>query len=345
MNLRIALALLLAGGAPARAEVVTKADNGFNVRVAAHVTAKPAEAWKTIVAPSLWWQAQHTFSGDAANLVLDPVPGGCFCERLPLPKDATKGERAGGVQHMRVLYAEPGKALRLSGALGPLQSEAVQGTLTITIKPTETGSRIVFDYVVGGYMRYPVAEIAPAVDKVMAAQLASLATKLGPVAAKPAPEQPPERLPEPAPAEQAPSAPAVAGPQATIAPSLWSLPPGAGSKSAAARPPAARPVPAAAVAAPARIAAKPVPEVQTSPGSASANKPAPAKPALAKPAPAKPVAAKPAPSASAAATRPAAAKSPSTKPVVAKPAAARPADREHEDANAAFDALLGNAPQ
>ena len=77
---------------------------------------------------------------------------------------------------------DPGKAIRLSGALGPLQSEALQGTLTITIKPVEGGTRILWEYVVGGFMRYNVDDIAPAVDKVLAAQVASLAKQLGPIA-------------------------------------------------------------------------------------------------------------------------------------------------------------------
>ncbi len=214
--LSVGLAALLAlAGQPARAEVVVKADNGFVVRVAARTTALPVDAWKALVAPASWWSAQHTFSGDAANLTLDPVPGGCFCEKLPLPKDAAKGERAGGVQHLRVVYANPYKALRLTGALGPLQSEALQGTLTITIKPLDGGSRILFEYVVGGFMRYPVDEIAPAVDKMLSAQLAALATKLGPMANSP------DALPE-----AASSASPSPSPHGDTAPQGWSLPPG-----------------------------------------------------------------------------------------------------------------------
>lgn len=65
--------------------------------------------------------------------------------------------------------------MRLSGAFGPLQGEAVTGSLTIQIKKTPTGSAIRFDYVVGGYMRFKVADIAPAVDKVLAEQMVGLA--------------------------------------------------------------------------------------------------------------------------------------------------------------------------
>ena len=56
---------------------------------------------------------------------------------------------------------------------------ALTGTLTITLKPGGAGTRIVMEYVVGGYMRYKSDEIAPAVDKVLAEQLAGLAASLG----------------------------------------------------------------------------------------------------------------------------------------------------------------------
>src|SRR3546814_14350668 len=69
--------------------------------------------------------------------------------------------------------------MRVSDAFGPLQGEAVTGTLTIQIKPTDAGAAIRFDYVVGGYMRFKVAEIAPAVDRVLGEQLVGLAKALG----------------------------------------------------------------------------------------------------------------------------------------------------------------------
>ena len=96
---------------------------------------------------------------------------------------------------MHVVFVDLAKALRLVGALGPLQSEAVTATLTVTLKSVEGGTRVIFEYVVGGYMRYPADKIAPSVDTVMGNQLASLAKLFGPVAqdgAKPAPAAPVE---------------------------------------------------------------------------------------------------------------------------------------------------------
>ena len=159
---------------PASAKVIDQGEIGFTVAHTAQLSATPAEVWKTLITPAKWWSDGHSWSGDAANFTLDPQAGGCFCEKLP---DAANG--AGSVQHARVLFARPGQLLRLSGAFGPLQGEAVTATLTIQIKPTPTGSALRFDYVVGGYMRPKVAEIAPAVDKVIGEQLAGLARSLG----------------------------------------------------------------------------------------------------------------------------------------------------------------------
>ena len=85
---------------------------------------------------------------------------------------------------MRVIFAQPGKVLRMQGALGPLQSEAVIGTLTVAMEPTKEGqgTKLSFSYVVGGYMRYKVAEIAPAVDKVLGEQFKSLVSPFAPTA-------------------------------------------------------------------------------------------------------------------------------------------------------------------
>lgn len=216
----------------AHAEVIAKSDVGFVSRNAVQVTATPAETWAVLVKPATWWLAQHTFSGEATNLTLDAVAGGCFCERLPVPPGAPKGQQAGGVQHMRVIYIDPGKAIRLSGALGPLQSEALTGTLTITIKPGEGGTRVLFEYVVGGFMRYNPDEIGPAVDKVLGAQLAALAAKLGPVVPPPAVAPPP-----PEPAQQPPVEETRGSPELSRSGKVWSLPPAPGSKPPAAKAP------------------------------------------------------------------------------------------------------------
>lgn len=115
-----------------------------------------------------WWDKDHTFSGNAANLSLDARPGGCFCERLP---------GGGGVHHLTVLYAEPGKLLRLSGGLGPLQDLAVSGVTSWRL--TESGGKTTVEvtYKISGYVpgTAGVGALAAPVDAVLTAQVRRLA--------------------------------------------------------------------------------------------------------------------------------------------------------------------------
>ncbi len=182
MILPAALALAL----PAKAEVLQSSADGFVTRTAADVSRSPMEVWAELIAPAHWWNKEHSWSGDSANLYIDAQAGGCFCELLPVPAGAPEGARRGSVEHMRVIHSDPGRVLRLSGALGPLQGEALTGTLTITIKPVPTGSHILWEYVVGGFMRFKPEQISPAVDGVLKDQLDRLAAKLGTSAAAPA---------------------------------------------------------------------------------------------------------------------------------------------------------------
>ena len=173
------LAALALATQPAAAEVVASSEAGFVTRAAATVKADPAATWLTLIAPNQWWNGEHTYSGDPKNLYIDPQATGCFCEKLPMTKDAPAGSRAGSIEHMHVIYAAPARVLRMAGGLGPLQSEAVDGILTITLKAVPGGTRVLWEYVVGGYMRQKPTELAPIVDKVLLDQLTRLAAKLG----------------------------------------------------------------------------------------------------------------------------------------------------------------------
>lgn len=161
---------VLVTAAPAKANVIASSDVGFAVRNSVDVAADPATVYALLVTPARWWSSAHSFSGSAANMTIDPKAGGCFCEALP----AKDGKPAGSVAHARVIHAAPNESLRLSGAFGPLQTEAVTGTLDFTLTPAGTGTRIVMTYVVGGYARAPMNQLAPVVDKVMVEQLQGL---------------------------------------------------------------------------------------------------------------------------------------------------------------------------
>jgi hypothetical protein len=167
--------------APLSAEVTDEKPSGFVSRHEVIVTASPKEVWLALISPAGWWRSEHTWSGSAENLTLTPQAGGCFCETIPEVDAPGKFTLQGSVEHMRVIQAYPEKALRMQGALGPLQSEPVNGILTIAISEAKDGTRIVWEYNVGGSMRYEVPVIAKAVDGVMGSQIAALAKLLGPV--------------------------------------------------------------------------------------------------------------------------------------------------------------------
>lgn len=167
---------------PAAAEVTRTTEDGFVSRHEVVVEASPTETWLALISPSSWWRAEHTWSGDSANLMLTPQAGGCFCETIPEADDPERFSLQGSVEHMRVIQAYPEQALRMQGALGPLQSEPVIGILTIAISKVGSGTRIVWEYNVGGTMRYEVPVIGKAVDAVMGVQLAALGKMLRPVA-------------------------------------------------------------------------------------------------------------------------------------------------------------------
>ncbi len=168
---RIAPAIILfIAASPATAEVNSSSPAGFEVQNRVTVAVSPADAYAALDRVAEWWNPEHTYSGKAANLSLDPRAGGCFCEKL---------DGGGTIEHLRVVYAQPGQMLRLQGGLGPLQAQAVTGTLTWALKPVGKGVEISQTYVVGGYIPGGAEKLAPIVDKVLAEQLRRLQQKLG----------------------------------------------------------------------------------------------------------------------------------------------------------------------
>ena len=105
------LVLLAALASPAAAEVIRSGEGSFVVEQRAEVAAPPARLWATLIEPARWWTPAHSFSGDAANLTIEPRAGGCFCERLP---------GGGSVEHARVIHAGPGFLLRRLCGVGLL---------------------------------------------------------------------------------------------------------------------------------------------------------------------------------------------------------------------------------
>jgi uncharacterized protein YndB with AHSA1/START domain len=157
--------LLLAATLPTRAAVTTGA-SGFLVTHDVAIAAPPSVVYDTIVSRvGAWWNPQHSYTHDGANLSIDARPGGCFCERFP---------EGGGIEHMRVLYVAPGAALRMAGALGPLQASGLAGSLTWKLGAAGAGTRLELSYSVGGFMAGGFERMAPAVDAMLGEQVQRL---------------------------------------------------------------------------------------------------------------------------------------------------------------------------
>lgn len=172
--IRTALAFLLLPMATAAVAKVDAADsNSFTVSTSVDVAAAPERVYRQLGRPALWWSPAHSWSGDARNFRMDLRAGGCFCEALP--------KEHGSVEHGRIIFAQPGKLLRLSAALGPLQQMPVTGVLTFTITPGPAGqgSHVTLTYAVSGAIPGGGVALAPAVDGVLVEQLARLGRSLG----------------------------------------------------------------------------------------------------------------------------------------------------------------------
>lgn len=156
-------ALSLAG--VARAEVADQSPQGFEVRHVVTIAAPPAKVRAATLEVGRWWNPAHSWSGDARNLSID-LATGCFCEKM----------KEGFVRHMTVVYAGD-SALRLSGALGPLQLTGASGHMAFNFKagadPATTVLTVTYD--VGGYAKGGLAEQwAKPVDGVVGEQVGRL---------------------------------------------------------------------------------------------------------------------------------------------------------------------------
>lgn len=166
-KMRAASALCLAL-APfmSNAEVLQAQANGFSIRLEAPIMAPPESVYSVLTERvGEWWHPAHTFSGDAANLSLDARALGCFCERLA---------DGGSVRHLQVVFAAPGRMLRLQGGLGPLQGLAATGSMSWNLHAAEVGTRLELTYHVVGFLEDGMDPWAKPVESVLAEQVMRL---------------------------------------------------------------------------------------------------------------------------------------------------------------------------
>ncbi|MEM7500515.1 MAG: hypothetical protein AAF417_00670 [Pseudomonadota bacterium] len=149
----------------ARAEVVSSSDRHFVLRHEGHSARSVDEMWQRLTQPATWWHPEHTFSGDAANLSLEPHAGGLWSETWD----------GGSVAHGRVLTVHEGKVLRMDAPFGPLQELGAYTVWTITIEAGESGgSVVVFNEVSNAAPNSNMEKMAQAVDFVKTEAMARL---------------------------------------------------------------------------------------------------------------------------------------------------------------------------
>jgi|SRR5579872_4087889 len=164
MRLLLPLALLLLP-ACLPADVADSSPAGFTVKLSVPIQASAADVYKSLLKVGEWWNPDHTFSHNAHNLSIEEKAMGCFCEKLP---------GGGAVRHLEVIHFVPGKTLIMSGGLGPLQSLAVTGTLSIQISGAGTGAKVDVTYAVSGYLAGGLNNWAAPVDGVLKEQFTRL---------------------------------------------------------------------------------------------------------------------------------------------------------------------------
>ncbi|MDJ0710012.1 MAG: hypothetical protein QNJ14_06470 [Woeseiaceae bacterium] len=151
--------LLVALASAASGEVKDSAPNGFTTVNEVVIAADRAAAWNAAIREiGLWWSSDHTVSGDAARLSIEPTMQGCFCETL--------GDEA-GVVHLTVTMVNPTVLLRMTGGLGPLGLMGLDGNMTWEFEDAEESTRVRFTYAVGGYSPTGLDAIADPVDGVI----------------------------------------------------------------------------------------------------------------------------------------------------------------------------------
>jgi uncharacterized protein YndB with AHSA1/START domain len=167
--------------ANARGAVVESNASGFAVEEKAYIAASPENVYAALIHPENWWNPEHTFSGSASNLSLDAKAGGCLCEALP---------DSGSVQHLTVVMVMPGKTIQFRGAMGPFQSQGVEGALTIQLASKDGGTDLVLENNYGGFVKGGMGKWPQAADAMLADLVVHL--KYYAETGKPFPASPPK---------------------------------------------------------------------------------------------------------------------------------------------------------
>jgi hypothetical protein len=160
--------VLFVAGWPAgtlQAEVKQTSANGFQVEHIREVDSGTDETFRKFVEDfGQWYDVNHSYSLRRENLSID-LETHCMLEKLP---------GGGFVRHLDVVFYQPGKLLRFSGGLGPLQGLGVSGALTFAFQPVEGSlgkTQVRLTYIVSGAEFLQLDKLATPVDSVLGMQL------------------------------------------------------------------------------------------------------------------------------------------------------------------------------
>lgn len=148
--------------APAAAEVKGAAADGMILQFKGEIPLDRDAAWKRVVSIGSWWSDAHTYSGKASAMKVDPVAGGCWCEKW----------QGNEVEHGRVILVQKNEVLRFAAGLGPLQDTGINAAFTITLADGSApgSTSVTWDYKVVGSSLSNLTPIAPIVDQVLQEQ-------------------------------------------------------------------------------------------------------------------------------------------------------------------------------
>jgi len=155
---------LLLAAFSASAELQLSRTDGFIVTQQRTVAANVNEVFvgMTQGLPS-WWDADHSFSGDAGNLRLDRD---CLCEAW--------GDNL--VRHLDVKSWLLGDKVIMQGGLGPLKELGLHGTMLWSVAAASERETVVhWKYFVAGVSDADLLALAPVVDAVLGGQIDRLA--------------------------------------------------------------------------------------------------------------------------------------------------------------------------
>lgn len=134
------LAVAIVTASPAAAEIISRSENAFTLRFEGETRLGPDGVADAFSQVQQWWDPAHSYTGEAANLSLDLVPGGCWCEAMP------DGSR---FDHGRVEAVALGE-VRLHAPFGPLRTMATRAELVVTYALVDGVVRPSWTFIVEG---------------------------------------------------------------------------------------------------------------------------------------------------------------------------------------------------